>query len=770
MLSDHTSDSVRSRSLPDAQKTKKRRLHGACDACRKKKSDSAEMPGKICTNCRISNIQCSHDIPRQPKKSETQQTYIRRLEEKLAKMENYLQKTHPDQDIDHLIETTADDSAIQSPNDTVKAASPSYPDLKYPIPHSVSTDAASAVSTPPDTVDDQPESSDDGDDLAHVALAEHLSSLSIAAVDDRFFGQSSTFMFAKQVSNVKSEITGTPLRPDPSRFRRPLYWDLRPWEMAYALTPEPSYVFPEEELLQNLVALYFERMNPVLPVLHKPSFLKSISAGQHNWDASFGGTVLLVCAIGARYSQDTRVTVGNDPSGLSAGWQYFCQVPLHRKSMFYKSTIYDLQYYCLATVYLIGTSIPHVSWNFLGLGVRYALEKGAHRRKGHNQKVSPEDELLKRCFWCLICIDRLMSSFLGRPCAIHDEEFDIEYPIECDDEYWETENPENAFKQPAGKPCSITAFVCLIKLCEILSFALRTLYSTKKSKVLVGLIGHEWEHRIVAELDSSLNKWKDSLPDFLQWDPERADLQFFHQSVVLHCGYYYVQIQTHRPFLTKKSPLSFSSLAMCTNAARSCSHVVEASMTRGFWISPHLIIAAAAAGLVIVLNLLINQESGLAGDPVKEIGNLQKIMAFLRECEKRWHTSGRLVDMLTEIGSLQDYQPRSSGKRRPAPAPPPNFISVNSSYSAPAAVPATAVNTNPFPSSTAAAMPTNDWDLSNLLLIEMGYIQANAGQDTMQPVPAFGNPSLTAPQLFPTGQYAHITRTTPDSIPQSRTF
>ena len=92
--------------------------------------------------------------------------------------------------------------------------------------------------------------------------------------------------------------------------------------------------------------------------------------------------------------------------------------------------------------------------------------------------------------------------------------FDVDYPTECDDEYW---NPNGhlgqAFQQPSGKPSVITAFVYQLKLCEILTSTLRTLYATKKSKIRSGLIGNEWEHRIVAELDSSLNKWKDSLPE-----------------------------------------------------------------------------------------------------------------------------------------------------------------------------------------------------------------------------------------------------------------
>jgi hypothetical protein len=47
---------------------------------------------------------------------------------------------------------------------------------------------------------------------------------------------------------------------------------------------------------------------------------------------------------------------------------------------------------------------------------------------------------------------------------------------------------------------------------EIIGFMSRTLYSTKKSRILSGLVGEEWERRVVTQLDSSLNGWKDSLP------------------------------------------------------------------------------------------------------------------------------------------------------------------------------------------------------------------------------------------------------------------
>lgn len=60
---------------------------------------------------------------------------------------------------------------------------------------------------------------------------------------------------------------------------------------------------------------------------------------------------------------------------------------------------------------------------------------------------------------------------------------------------------------------SISFFIYHLKLCEIMAFALRTLYATNKSKVLLGLVGPDWEQRIVSDLDSAMNKVVDSIPD-----------------------------------------------------------------------------------------------------------------------------------------------------------------------------------------------------------------------------------------------------------------
>lgn len=69
------------------------------------------------------------------------------------------------------------------------------------------------------------------------------------------------------------------------------------------------------------------------------------------------------------------------------------------------------------------------------------------------------------------------------------------------------------------------------------------------------------------------------------------NLAYFNQSAVLYSLYYTVQIQIHRPFIDKPSPLTFSSLAICANAARSCSHVLDAHVRRGVITLPHSIVS-----------------------------------------------------------------------------------------------------------------------------------------------------------------------------------
>lgn len=62
---------------------------------------------------------------------------------------------------------------------------------------------------------------------------------------------------------------------------------------------------------------------------------------------------------------------------------------------------------------------------------------------------------------------------MGRSLSLQDEDFDLDYPLSVDDEYWETGDPETDFIQPAGIPSRLEAFVTVLKLLRIVESTLR---------------------------------------------------------------------------------------------------------------------------------------------------------------------------------------------------------------------------------------------------------------------------------------------------------
>ena len=88
-------------------------------------------------------------------------------------------------------------------------------------------------------------------------------------------------------------------------------------------------------------------MNSFLPLLHRPIFEKSLADNLHLRDDGFGAVVLLVAAVGARFSDDPRVALPGTEAMHSAGWAWFNQVQMVRRSLFSPPSLYDLQIYCV---------------------------------------------------------------------------------------------------------------------------------------------------------------------------------------------------------------------------------------------------------------------------------------------------------------------------------------------------------------------------------------------------------------------------------------
>ncbi|KAF7348956.1 Zn(2)-C6 fungal-type domain-containing protein [Mycena venus] len=640
---------------------KKRRIQRACDACRQKRRacDGLRSSTKKCTYCVENGVECIYSgAPTTTKR----QSYTEILEARLALTEKLLHKlsaqgSHSPGTTESS-EWSKDSPIVQHGNAAGGSGLSAAVEL-----------AAMSIRA----INEREPQYPDEDDRAHADLIRTMQGLKIGSHNDSFMGKSSGAMLVKAAMDLKEQYKSSSSDGEfqrPWASRRMQFWTSTPWTIE---PKRPRYTFPPPDLLSALVNLYFEQSNVNIPLLHRPTFERALADDLHLRDDKFAANVLSVCAVASRFSDDPRVY---DPAeSLTCGWKFFSQISSELEHLYDPPKLYDLQRYCLAIQFLDGAA-PQGNWTLIGIGIRMAQEVGAHRRQHGPHTVTVE--LWRRAFWVLVAYDRLVSCTLGRPCAMQYDDFDIELPTECDDEYWENdEDPALAFRQPPGKPSRVAFFNSYLRLNNILAFVLHLLYSLNKTKDLFAANDRAWDEHIVAELDSALNKWVDSIPEHLRWDPQRADLVFFKQSVALYCAYYHVQMTTHRPFIPmmREAPTTLPSLAICTNAGRSCSHVVDvwrqrtkdtpavillASITSYpthrhinlIDLHYHLQPALTTAGVILLLNVWSGKRTGLAPHMNTTITEVHKCMQAIRAMESRWMMAGLFYDILNELASI----------------------------------------------------------------------------------------------------------------------
>ncbi|KAJ6496095.1 fungal-specific transcription factor domain-containing protein [Mycena sanguinolenta] len=651
--------------LEQDSRRKRRRVIRACDFCRHRKTKcdgSPTVAGNKCTTCLIAKIDCTYvktPVSQPPK------VYLDSLEAQLERSEGQVRQLRAElADIYFANTTTLNKPSKESFNSSAEAEKTTterHDGLNASLCLLRRTLGVTGSPPPPHA-----------DDLVHSKVAESFTKMSVTPRRIHpFVGKSSGAVLVKAVLDLKADIKREEREEalgsldNQSRVengepegeavawtsRRLQYWTWRPLkDLSRRTSP---FKFPPKPLMTELIDLYFTRQNVYMPVLHRPTFERSIMENLHLRDDGFASTVLLVCGIGSRW----RLDVGMVEKDLAAGWEWFDQVSQVGYPLFRQADLYDLQYYCLAAQFLAGFSGPQAAWSLVGIGLRLAQDIGVHRRKAHVEVPSVERELFKRAFWVLMCQDRMMSAVKGRTCALHHEDFDIDQPLEVDDEYWE--HPTHPFQQPAGKPSQLAYFNALIHLTHILSISLKTLYSLNKMPMLFSSC-EDWDESAVPELDSALNSWHEKIPGHLRWNPVREDPIFFDQSVALHGWYYNIQILIHRPLIPmvgKSTPMGLPSLASCTNAARACANLLhcQRQQTGNVPIIVNLS-AAFTSALVLLLNVWSGKRTGLLPDPGREMANVYKCMEVIRLCQGRW-----VLDLYV---ILRSYLGCSAGKLR----------------------------------------------------------------------------------------------------------
>lgn len=534
----------------------------------------------------------------------------------------------------------------------------------------------------------------------NVEIAQAMNRLDIRDVPWRFHGKASPHHLFTTFNEVRHAKNGNNFLDGLKAAQRREYWRIPEWELAIAnegLEPIDYSVWPEPGLDQALIGSYFEYTNNHLPLLNRIVFERQYESAFYKTDHDFAKVCLMVFANGSRFVDDPRVywpvddvvteegreRMRTDKDGTlkySAGWIYLRALLKMGKSLMQGPKLFDFQGQVLLCAFLNGSAVPHLTWLVSGVGLRSAQEIGIHVRSILLHADPVERALYNRAFWCLYHIDRQNCAAIGRSVAMQDTDFDADYPIADDDEFWETSDPARNFKQPdgAGVP-KVAAFIHTLKLDHIIGAALRTIYAINKlPQHRADPVG---QRAMVVELDSALNSWADAVPDGLRWDPTRADQQMFEQSALLYSHYYYCQILVHRPFIsTPKHPetIGLPSLAICSNASRSICNILDAVLRRGpqFGVLPgralnvNFMTPAWIAAVVFLITIYAGKQQASERD--RALADVKRCIAAMKEMELTWRQAGKLIDVMMEISkesqNLGDTSPQQ-GLKRPHEGP-----------------------------------------------------------------------------------------------------
>ncbi|KAG8808423.1 hypothetical protein FRC19_005912, partial [Serendipita sp. 401] len=402
----------------DRNSNKKRKIQRACDVCRRKKirCDGPTMNDGKCTNCITYSYECTYvEIA---KKRGPPKGYVESLENRLEKMENLLKRLIPGADFSSELgppierniwarDPTAFPARAKAITTPLSAEAVNAPISMGYSPVRGLADERSNGDSDEDATDNPPFGN-----FSIASISNSMSNMNLGT-GGHFFGRSSMFMHIQAAMDRKFEYMASktdgevPTIEELFPHFRPEYWQPNPWEIAYQPKRSISELqFPPDDLLDNLVNIYFLSNNCHFPLLHRPTFEQHYRAGLHRSNYPFAEVVLLVCAVASRCCDDPRVLL--DPSiPHSAGWKYYEQVNVLDRNMVMPPTLLDLQRCVLASWYMLESSCNYAAWTLSGIGLRIAQDVGAHRKKVYGNPISPEDESWKRAFWCLIAIDRL---------------------------------------------------------------------------------------------------------------------------------------------------------------------------------------------------------------------------------------------------------------------------------------------------------------------------------------------------------------------------
>jgi hypothetical protein len=152
-------------------------------------------------------------------------------------------------------------------------------------------------------------------------------------------------------------------------------------------------------------------------------------------------------------------------------------------------------------------------YSYVGIAVRSSLRLGLHRSVTAN--FNPiERELRKRVFWVVWKMDTYVSTLLGMPLVMSDDDIDQEFPSLLDDGYITS---DGNLPSPPDQICMMAGVNAHTALVRILAKVIRYIYPVKNARHSSNS-HHTYmvSHSRIREIERDLQAWMEALPSALR--------------------------------------------------------------------------------------------------------------------------------------------------------------------------------------------------------------------------------------------------------------
>ncbi|KAJ7599428.1 fungal-specific transcription factor domain-containing protein [Mycena floridula] len=644
-----------------AQKKPKDR---ACDGCRRRKLRCEVPKGRFltlasakCTNCASHSRPCTFERetsrPPAPRKA-----YVTCLEQRLEYLEAVLQRFEPDKDYSYILGPPIvigswETGQFKAPKSRIKPLPIKAEPELAPLPSKCSTHLIFCPPKDESTTDD--ESSEEYNSLIFDNTEQET-------LIDFFHGASTRKAFTdamRQLCPEKRRYLA------PQSFMRPEFWTMCRWKIdwwgsgadVYDVLQAAAQRLPAPDLADSLFDLYFERVNVTFPFLHRASMMRKWANGEQYYDKWFACACLGLFGIASRWSDDPRVLPEDEdrPKWTRSGWSYYrgAMGIIESAGITLQPTLHEVQGLLLTALFLTGTDRHTTGWLLINIAVRKCVSIGAQLKSSYSGLQSVETELWKRAVWMLTASESVFSASLGQSPGLGEEDFNIPFPCDVDDEYWENTEPSKAFCQPTGIRPRTAVFNHWSLLMRIAAFALKTIYAVNTKCIYFEKFMPSMSE-CARQCTEAMKTWFKDIPVHLTWSENIEDLIESNHSAWLHASYCFVEMLIYRPFIPSPSATSSCgsrALEICINAATATAHIFDHQMKRGYWEYSNLMNTSEVGAAILIIGIWdVKKKSNTTKSSVVEqlMANLHVFFRALKGLERRFEVVTTVLNRLRD--------------------------------------------------------------------------------------------------------------------------